>query len=75
MPYLRFLTFSIVGALVWVISLCLLGYFFGNLPWVKSNLTVVILGIVLLSISPGIVAWIKHRRAPAQPSVERPVER
>jgi len=63
MPYARFITFSIVGALVWVLSLCTVGYFFGNLPIVKNNLTVVIIGIVLLSISPGIVAWLKHRRA------------
>ena len=63
MPYLRFLAFSIAGALVWVVSLCTVGYFFGNLPIVKNNLTLVIIGIVLLSISPGIVAWLKHRRA------------
>jgi len=62
MPYLRFLSFSVVGALVWVISLCTVGYFFGNLPVVKNNLTLVILGIVLLSISPGIVAWLRSRR-------------
>jgi membrane-associated protein len=63
MPYLRFLSFSIVGALVWVVSLCTLGYFFGNLPVVKDNLTLVIIGIVLLSISPAIVAWLRQRRA------------
>ena len=63
MPYLRFLSFSIVGALVWVISLCTVGYFFGNLPVVKNNLTLVIIGIVLVSISPGIVAWLRQRRA------------
>ncbi|MGH8673554.1 MAG: DedA family protein [Burkholderiales bacterium] len=76
MPYLRFLGFSVVGALVWVISLCLAGYFFGNLPVVKSNLTLVIIGIVLLSISPGIVAWAKQRRRPAtQRSVDGRRER
>ena len=63
MPYLKFLSFSVAGALIWVISLCTVGYFFGNLPIVKNNLTVVIIGIVLLSISPGILAWLKHRRA------------
>jgi membrane-associated protein len=62
MPYLRFFSFSIVGVLVWVISLCTAGYFFGNLPVVKNNLTLVIIGIVLLSISPGIVAWLRHRK-------------
>jgi membrane-associated protein len=62
MPYFRFLSFSVVGALAWVLSLCTAGYFFGNLPVVRNNLTLVILGIVLLSISPGIVAWLRHRR-------------
>ena len=63
MPYVRFLSFSVVGALVWVLSLCTVGYFFGNLPIVKNNLTLVIIGIVLLSISPGIVAWLRRRPA------------
>src|SRR5436190_5718877 len=63
MPYVRFLSFSVVGALIWVLSLCTVGYFFGNLPIVKNNLTVVIIGIVLLSISPGIVAWVRSRRS------------
>ena len=62
MPYLRFLSFSVVGALVWVVSLCTVGYFFGNLPVVKNNLTLVIIGIVLVSISPGIVAWLRQRK-------------
>jgi len=63
MPYVRFLSFSVVGALIWVLSLCTVGYFFGNLPVVKNNLTLVIIGIVLLSISPGIVAWLRRRPA------------
>jgi membrane-associated protein len=65
MPYLRFLSFSIAGAVIWVVSLCSVGYFFGNLPVVKNHLTLVILGIVLLSISPGIIAWLRHRRPAA----------
>ena len=75
MPYLRFLAFSVVGALVWVLSLCLAGYFFGNLPIVRTHLTLVILAIVLLSIAPGIVAWLRHRRAAPRRSVERAGER
>ncbi len=62
MPYLRFLAFSVLGALVWVLSLCLAGYFFGNLPVVKNNLTLIIVAIVLLSVSPGLVAWLRQRR-------------
>jgi membrane-associated protein len=61
MPYLRYLAFCVAGALLWVLSLCLAGYFFGNIPVVKSNLTVVIMIIVLLSVSPGIIAWLKTR--------------
>ena len=61
MPYARYIAFCVAGALLWVGSLCLAGYFFGNIPAVKSNLTVVIVAIVLLSITPGIVAWMKGR--------------
>ena len=59
MPYLRYLAFCVAGAVVWVGSLCTVGYFFGNIPVVKNNLTVVILVIVFLSISPGLVAWVR----------------
>ena len=61
MPYLRYLAFCVVGALAWVGSLCLAGFWFGNIPEVKSNLTLVIIGIVLLSISPGVIAWVRSR--------------
>jgi membrane-associated protein len=61
MPYLRYLGFCVIGALVWVVSLCELGYWFGNLPMVKKNLTLAILAIVLLSVSPGIAAWLRSR--------------
>jgi membrane-associated protein len=63
MPYARYIVFCIAGALLWVVSLCSLGYFFGNLPAVKKNLTAVILLIVLISISPGLFAWMKARAA------------
>jgi membrane-associated protein len=53
----------VTGAVLWVGSLCTAGYFFGNIPAVKSNLTLVIIVIVLLSISPGIVAWLRSRSA------------
>ena len=66
MPYARYLAYCVAGALLWVGSLCTAGYFFGNIPAVKNNLTVVILGIVLLSISPGIVAWMRNRSVQRQ---------
>ena len=61
MPYARYIGFCVAGAVAWVVSLCSVGYFFGNLEIVKKNLSVVILLIVLISISPGLLAWIKAR--------------
>ena len=61
MPYLRYIGFCVAGAVIWVVSLCTIGYFFGNLPLVKNNLSVVIVLIVLVSISPGLVAWLKAK--------------
>jgi membrane-associated protein len=55
MEYRRFLFFNVIGALIWVLSLTYAGYFFGNLPVVKDNLSLVIVIIILLSISPAII--------------------
>jgi len=62
MSYLTFFAYNVIGALLWVFSLVLAGFYFGNLPWVKANLTLVILGIVIASISPGIIEYWRHRR-------------
>lgn len=62
MPYSRFMVYNVFGGLVWVVSLLLAGYYFGNLPWVKQNLSLVIVGIILVSISPGIIEYLRHRR-------------
>ena len=59
MPYLRYIGFCVAGALIWVVSLCSTGYFFGNIPLVKDNLGVVIVLIVLVSVSPALFAWLK----------------
>ena len=60
MPYGRYIAYCIAGALIWVLSLCTAGYLFGNIPMVKNNLTVVILLIVLLSISPALFAFFRN---------------
>jgi membrane-associated protein len=52
MPYRTFLPFNIVGGVVWIASLVYLGYFFGNIPWVKDNLKWVVLGIIVISVLP-----------------------
>jgi len=61
MPYSRYIGYCVAGALIWVVSLCAAGYLFGNIPVVKDNLTIVIIAIVLLSISPGLIAWARAR--------------
>ena len=63
MPYARFTLFNLIGALAWVVSLCLAGYWLGNLPWVKANLTLIIVGIIIVSLLPVAVGWLKHRAA------------
>jgi len=61
MDYARFLFFNVSGAAIWVVLLTYAGYFFGDLPLVKNNLSLVIIGIILISISPGIVELLRHR--------------
>jgi len=61
MPYGRFQFFNITGGILWVTSLTLLGYWFGNMPFIKNNLTVVIFAIVGLSLLPAVVGYLKHR--------------
>ena len=61
MAYGRFISYNVGGAVLWVASLAYAGYFFGNLPIVKNNLTLVIIGIIILSILPGVVEYFRQR--------------
>ena len=63
MGYSRFTFFNLVGGLAWVGSLTLAGYWFGNLPWIQKNLSLVILAIIVVSLVPAVVGWLQHRRA------------
>lgn len=63
MSYAKFTVFNLVGAAAWVISLCLGGYWLGNLPWVKQNLSLLIVGIIVVSLLPVFFGWLKHRSA------------
>ena len=65
MRYLRFLVFSVGGAVLWVVSLVTAGYLFGNVPLVKNNLTIVIFAIVLLSLSPIAIEYLRARASKA----------
>ncbi len=61
MTYRFFISYSIAGAALWVISLTLAGYFFGNIEWVQKNFTMVIYGIIVLSILPPLWSFIKDK--------------
>jgi len=63
MTYSKFAFYNVSGAILWVVSLAYAGYFFGNLPVIKDNLSLVIIGIIILSIMPGVVEILRHRRA------------
>lgn len=63
MNYARFTSFNVSGALLWVVSLCMVGFLFGNVPWIKQNLTLVIVGIIILSFMPVFIGWLQHRKA------------
>ena len=65
MRYRLFMLFSALGSLAWIGSLTVAGYFFGNIPVVKNNLTLMILGIVIISFLPAIIEFIRHRRRAA----------
>jgi membrane-associated protein len=62
MHYPRFLGFSVLGTLGWVGGLVTLGYFFGNMPFIKQNLTLLIVAIILLSLLPMIIGFVKNRK-------------
>ena len=57
----RFTMFNLAGAAAWVGLLVYAGFFFGNIPWVKGNLTAIILGIVAVSLLPVVIAWLRAR--------------
>ncbi len=61
MDYPRFLLFNVVGAVLWVCLFTLGGYFFGNLPFVKDNFTLVILAIIAISVLPGVIEFTREK--------------
>lgn len=63
MPYPRFLAFSVAGGCAWIGAFSLGGYFFGNLPGVRHHFTLVILAVIAVSVLPGVVEALRHRRA------------
>jgi membrane-associated protein len=72
MTYPRFLAFSIAGGALWVTGFLWAGYFFGNLPMVRNNFSLVVLAIILLSVVPMVVTVIRERRQLGVPANRPP---
>jgi membrane-associated protein len=62
MHYPRFLAYNVIGGILWVASLVYAGYLFGNIPWVKDNLTLIVVAIVVVSVIPAVVTFFSERR-------------
>jgi membrane-associated protein len=73
MSYGKFVTYNVVGGILWVAICLFAGYFFGNLPFVQNNFSVVVLAIIFISVLPGVYEFVRHKRdqrrtPPASPS-------
>lgn len=66
MSYWRFIAYNIVGGIAWIAAFVFGGYYFGNLPAVKHNFTLVILAIIIISVMPGIIEYFRHRGKKSQ---------
>jgi membrane-associated protein len=62
MTYRRFLSYNVIGAVAWIASLVYTGVLFGNIPWVKNNLSLIVLGIVVVSLVPAVATFFRERR-------------
>jgi membrane-associated protein len=62
MTYWRFIAYNVIGGIAWVAIFLFGGFFFGNLPLVKRNFTIVILAIIFISILPGVIEYLRQRR-------------
>ncbi|MBI5127505.1 DedA family protein [Candidatus Roizmanbacteria bacterium] len=62
MSYKKFISYDLIGGFLWVTVGVMAGYFFGNIKFVKENFSLVIIGVILISLIPIIIEYVKHRR-------------
>jgi membrane-associated protein len=62
MTYWRFISYNIIGGIAWVAIFVFGGFFFGNLPVVRRNFTMVIFAIIIISVLPGVFEYLRQRR-------------
>ena len=63
MRYRQFMMFSVLGGTAWIVSLTMAGYLFGNIPVVKNNLTLIVIGIAVITLLPALREFIRHRKS------------
>jgi membrane-associated protein len=61
MTYRKFLAYNVIGGVLWIFSLTLAGYFFGNIPVVRKNFSLVVMAIVVISVMPGVIEYLRQR--------------
>jgi membrane-associated protein len=61
MTYRKFLSYNVIGGILWIFSLTLAGYFFGNIPAVRKNFSLVVMAIVVISVLPGVIEYLRQR--------------
>jgi len=62
MTYKEFMTYNVVGGILWIYSFTTLGYFFGSLPFVEKNFKLVMVAIIIVSILPAVIEFLKERK-------------
>ena len=62
MTYWKFISYNIIGGIGWVAIFVFGGYFFGNIPFVKNHFTIIIFAIIIISILPGVIEFIRMKR-------------
>ncbi len=61
MTYGKFISYNIIGGVMWILVCVLAGYYFGNLGFVKKNFSLVILAIIIISVLPGVIEFLRHK--------------
>ncbi len=62
MTYWHFISYNVIGGIVWIVAFVFAGFYFGNIPMVKNNFTMVIFAIIIISILPGVIEFIRQHR-------------
>ena len=65
MTYKRFIAYNVLGGIGWIVTFVLGGYFFGNIPLVKNNFALIILAIIIISVLPAIIEFVRQRHQPS----------